>query len=97
MRHRFVERLRLIALIALLFVPIAFSGHVHAGDHGAQPCAVCAVTQHTPVAHSAIAPVPAHVALVTVVAADAVVVPPVLAPRAAASRGPPALFVSPTA
>lgn len=97
MRHRFVERLRSIALIALLFVPIALSGHIHAGDHGTQPCAVCAVTQHTPVAQSATAPLPARIALVTVVADDAVVVPPVLTPRAAASRGPPALPVSPTA
>ena len=34
-----------LLLIALLFVPIAFSGHVHA--HATSACSVCAVTHHT--------------------------------------------------
>ena len=93
-RHRIVERLRLIALLALLLVPIAFSGHQHATNQVAQPCAVCVVTQHTPVTSTPNLPVPTLVALVTTVVRETVATPPSLPPRAATGRGPPTLPLS---
>ena len=78
MRHRIAERLRLIALIALLFVPIAFSGHQHTTDQTAQPCAVCLATRHTPVVSAPNSPVPVLIALISTVAQETIATPPAL-------------------
>jgi hypothetical protein len=90
-RQRIVRRLRPLLLAALLLVPIVASGHDHAAHPSARPCAVCAVTQHAPVASAPVAPVAAALPLVLSVDAQAVLAPEAPNARRATERGPPPL------
>ena len=51
-----------LVLAALLFVPIALSGHTHVGQ-SAHPCSICAVTHHAPIIVAAAPPDFGHVLL----------------------------------
>ena len=54
------RRLRAFLLVALLLVPLAFSGHRHANEAtGTSGCATCVVVHHLPAVSG---PVVAHVA-----------------------------------
>jgi len=81
-----------LVLAALLLAPVLASGHHHA--NATSPCAVCAVTRHTPVVTPATIAVPTVVPVVVVVDSVTATAPvgPVL--RHATSRGPPALLLS---
>jgi hypothetical protein len=64
LRHLHTRRLSSLFLVALLLVPIAFSGHRHADNTTqAGTCATCLVVHHLPAAS---APAVAHVAPVLV-------------------------------
>jgi len=64
LRRRSLRRWSSLLLVALLLVPIAFSGHRHAADAAQDGnCAICVVVHHLPAAS---APVVAHVAPVLV-------------------------------
>jgi len=52
------RRASVLLLALLLLVPLALSGHGHAGrQSGSDPCAACAVAHHAPIVHAAAAPV----------------------------------------
>lgn len=54
------RRLSVLLLVALLLVPLAFSGHRHANEvAGANGCATCVVAHHLPAVSGALV---AHVA-----------------------------------
>jgi hypothetical protein len=91
-RQRIVRRLSPLFLAALLLVPIVASGHDHAAHPSARPCAVCAVTQHAPVASAPAAPAAATSPLVLTVDAQRVLAPDAPRARRATERGPPALL-----
>jgi hypothetical protein len=48
-RHR--RPINVLLLVALLLVPVALSGHAHAGPV-THPCSICAVTHHAPIVNT---------------------------------------------
>lgn len=97
-RHRSVRRLQSLLLVALLLVPLAFSGHRHT-DSAAQSgsCATCLLVHHLPAAP---APVAAHAAPVFVARTLPGSLPAVLTADArpvAVGRAPPLVSASPSA
>ncbi len=56
LRHRFRHRASVLLLAALLFVPLALSGHSHARE-STHPCSICAVTHHAPIVGTPALPV----------------------------------------
>jgi len=81
-------------LVGLLLVPVVAGAHNHAAHPATQPCATCAVTQHTPVVGAAIVSVVVASILVVGVATVTPPAPLVRAGRTATSRGPPTRFVA---
>jgi len=81
-------------LIGLLLVPAVGGAHNHAAHAATQPCATCAVTQHTPVVGAAVVSVAVATVLVVGVATVTPSVPLVRVGRTATSRGPPTRFLA---
>ena len=94
-RRRPFRRLASLLLAALLLVPVVASAHLHV-EHGAKPCATCAVTQHTPVVQTGAMPAPAPAPVVVGLEPADATAPRDPAVRYATSRGPPSRLVQAT-
>ena len=56
--HSVARRASVLLLALLMLVPVALSGHGHAGKQAtSDPCAACAVAHHAPILHAAPLPV----------------------------------------
>ena len=94
MRRRLIQYAGPVLLISLLLAPIVASGHIHTAHSSTQPCAICVVTHHTPVAGAS--PVAAEPAAPLILSVERVVATRPAAPahRSACSRGPPSSFLA---
>jgi hypothetical protein len=91
LRRRFVQHVGRLLVIALLLVPLAFSGHRHSPTqpNAADGCAICVATHHSPVASAPLIPRPVPVLPVLAVTATAVAAPFVVARPTRSGRAPP--------
>jgi hypothetical protein len=86
------RRASVLMLALLLLVPVALSGHGHAGRQTtSDPCAACAVAHHAPVLHAAPLPALAIAFSCFVTLAASVVAPPRNDVAPHAGRAPPSI------
>ena len=93
-RQRLLRLAGPILLIGLLLVPVVAGAHHHAAHSATQPCATCAVTQHTPAVSVPVVSVPASSQLVVRVEVVGLAAPVVSAVGLPTSRGPPTILLA---
>jgi len=96
LRHHALQRMRVLFTVALILVPLAFSGHFHpTTDHNSpDACASCVVQHHSRAASLSLSPVIAPVLNNTpIVVSTATAVAHVSLPFRT-GRAPPVLFTA---
>jgi hypothetical protein len=82
-----------LLLVGLLLVPLVATAHVHTAPTAARPCATCALTQHSPVVSTPVAPAAVSSTLVVGLEPAPVTAPVAPALRHTSVRGPPAFLL----
>jgi hypothetical protein len=91
MRGFVVQRLRVLALVALVLVPVTFSAHRHetASASTTSTCPVCLAVSHSPAVQSAAVPPLPPPRAIFAVAVPVITAPAAARPHRPTSRGPP--------
>jgi hypothetical protein len=95
LRQWSVQHVGRLLVVALLLVPLAFSGHRHSTQPGASDvCPVCVATHHSPAVSAPPNPQPAPVLPILTVATTVIVAPVVVARPTHSGRAPPFSLLS---